>query len=76
MNFMLHGLFGWPARAWGDLSDALANLYEVFSVIRRVNLWLPPRKCHLLQRETAFLGHLISAEGIATDPSKVAVVRD
>lgn len=40
----------------------------VFLAIRRANLRLHPRKCHLLQPETAFLGHMISAEVVTTDP--------
>ncbi|KAJ8333601.1 hypothetical protein SKAU_G00416090 [Synaphobranchus kaupii] len=34
-----------------------------------------PKKCQLLRRETAFLGHIVSERGAATDPSKVAAVR-
>ncbi|KAJ8364485.1 hypothetical protein SKAU_G00133160 [Synaphobranchus kaupii] len=33
-------------------------------------------KCQLLRRETAFLGHIVRERGVATDPSKVAAVRD
>ena len=33
-------------------------------------------KCKFAQDKLEFLGHMISANGIATDPSKVAVIKD
>ncbi|KAJ8349370.1 hypothetical protein SKAU_G00245000 [Synaphobranchus kaupii] len=42
----------------------------------QAGLRLNPKKCQLLRRETAFLGHIVSERGVATDPSKVAAVRD
>ena len=36
---------------------------------------LKPSKCHLLQRTVTFLGHVVSEEGIATDPAKVESVQ-
>lgn len=59
-----------------SFETALANLQEVFDAIRQANLRLHPRKCHLLRRETTFLGHVISAAGVSTDPDKVSTVRD
>uniref|UniRef100_A0A669DN06 ribonuclease H n=1 Tax=Oreochromis niloticus TaxID=8128 RepID=A0A669DN06_ORENI len=60
----------------GDFDSALSHLSEVFSAIRQAGLRLNPAKCRLLARETTFLGHVISAKGIATDSAKVAAVRD
>ncbi|CAI5646298.1 unnamed protein product [Oreochromis niloticus] len=60
----------------GDFDSALSHLSEVFGAIRQAGLRLNPAKCRLLTRETTFLGHVISAQGIATDPAKVAAVRD
>lgn len=59
-----------------DFEGALANLKEVFEAIRRAGLRLNPSKCNLLSRETEFLGHIISAEGVATNPAKVEAVRE
>ncbi|KAJ8341696.1 hypothetical protein SKAU_G00339870 [Synaphobranchus kaupii] len=42
----------------------------------QAGLRLNPKKCQLLRRETAFLGHIVSERGVATDPSKVAAGRD
>ncbi|XP_053351273.1 uncharacterized protein LOC128520866 [Clarias gariepinus] len=59
-----------------EFEVALANLREVFLAIRRANLRLNPKKCQLLRQETVFLGHVISAQGIATDPAKIAAVQN
>uniref|UniRef100_A0A3Q1J2D2 ribonuclease H n=1 Tax=Anabas testudineus TaxID=64144 RepID=A0A3Q1J2D2_ANATE len=59
-----------------DFEGALANLREVFTVIRQAGLRLNPAKCNLLARETAFLGHVVSEHGVSTDPAKVSAVRD
>ncbi|KAJ8410876.1 hypothetical protein AAFF_G00188330 [Aldrovandia affinis] len=48
---------------------------EVFAAIRQAGLCLNPKKCEF-RRETAFLGHVVSADGVATDPAKSAAVRD
>ncbi|KAJ8369428.1 hypothetical protein SKAU_G00094560 [Synaphobranchus kaupii] len=59
-----------------DFQQALANLTDVLAAICQAGLRLNPKKCQLLRRETAFLGHIVSERGVATDPSKVAAVRD
>ncbi|KAK7899005.1 hypothetical protein WMY93_019858 [Mugilogobius chulae] len=47
-----------------DFTKALTHLTEVFSAIRSSGLRLNPAKCNLLQRETTFLGHVVSAQGL------------
>lgn len=59
-----------------DYMGSLANLRDVFHAIRRASLLLHPKKCHLFQHETSFLGHVLSAAGVATDLAKVYVIRD
>ncbi|KAJ8333835.1 hypothetical protein SKAU_G00411540 [Synaphobranchus kaupii] len=60
-----------------DFQQALSNLTDVLAAIRQAGLRLNPKKCQLLRSETAFLGHIVSERaGVATDPSKVAAVRD
>ena len=53
------------------IEECLANMKIVFERIRNAGLKLKPSKCSLFQRETTFLGHVISADGIKTDPKKV-----
>lgn len=52
------------------------HLEEVFQRLHQHGLKLPTIKCHLLQREVMYLGHVISEKGVATDLAKTAIVRD
>lgn len=57
--------------------EHLTNLRAVFDRFREAGLKLKPSKCALCQPEVEFLGHIVSAKGVATDPAKtdkVAVV--
>jgi hypothetical protein len=37
---------------------------------------LKPSKCHFFKSEEKYLGHIVSGDGVKTDPEKVQVVRD
>jgi len=51
--------------------DHLPRLTAVFNRLRSANLKLKPAKCRLFQRRVIFLGRLVTADGIAGDPSKI-----
>lgn len=55
--------------------DALTCLEQVMGAVKAANLRLHPKKCRLLQRKVQFLGHVISGDGVATDPDKVRAVQ-
>ena len=57
-----------------SFNDELCRLREVFQRMQKANLKLSPKKCHLFRREVHFLGHVVSAEGVATDPAKTEAV--
>src|SRR6266540_4027270 len=44
----------------------------VFEALRAASLMIKPKKCKFAQKELRFLRHIISAEGIRTDPDKIA----
>ena len=56
--------------------EHLENLKVVFERLKNVNLKLNPKKCNLLCKKVAFLGHEVSEQGIATDPAKIQSVKD
>jgi hypothetical protein len=58
------------------LQDHVQHLKQVFTVLRHHQFYLKRNKCVFAQAELQYLGHIISKEGVATDPSKTeAMVR-
>ncbi|XP_062852675.1 retrovirus-related Pol polyprotein from transposon 297 [Trichomycterus rosablanca] len=57
-----------------DEKEALKRLEMVFSRLHEHGLKLAPKKCHFLRRSVKFLGHVVNANGVETDPDKVKVV--
>ena len=55
--------------------DALARLELVFNRLRQAGLKLKPNKCVLFASSVEFLGHRVSAGGVATDTEKVEVIK-
>lgn len=53
-----------------------SRLTEVFARLATAGLKLKPKKCTLFQKEVAYLGHVVSAKGVATDPEKTRKVRE
>ena len=51
--------------------EHLAHLAKVFDALQKARLKLKLSKCHFAQREVKYLGHIVSTNGIAPDPSKV-----
>ncbi|KAK3735482.1 hypothetical protein QZH41_005034, partial [Actinostola sp. cb2023] len=60
----------------GTFEEHLERLEKLFNRLREHGLTLQPDKCHFLKREVTYVGHLLSAEGITTDPEKTAAVRE
>ena len=58
------------------IEEHISRLEEVFQRLRRHNLKLKPSKCHFLKSSVQYLGHIVSAEGITTNPEKVAAVEN
>lgn len=54
----------------------LQRLDLVLSRLKEHNLKLKLQKCHFFQPEVKYLGHVISASGVATDPAKISAVAE
>ena len=56
--------------------EHLERLVRVLGRLESAGLKLKPEKCCLMQKSVSFLGHIVSGEGIVTDPIKTKLVRE
>jgi len=54
----------------------LLQLKTVFNTLRQHALFAKRSKCSFGEKQVEYLGHVISAQGVATDPKKVAAVEE
>ena len=52
----------------------LTNVRDVLDKLRQAGLRLKPGKCTFFQEEVTYLGHIVSARGVATDHTKTEKV--
>ena len=57
-----------------SFEDHLQNLKYVLDCFRSAGLKLNLSKCKFGRREVTFLGHVVSAQGVAADPAKLSKV--
>ena len=57
------------------VEETNSRLEEVFKRMRLAGLKLKPSKCQLFRTQVDYLGHVVSAAGIQTDPAKVEAVK-
>ena len=53
------------------VEETMNRLMVIFDRLRSANLKLKAKKCILFAKKVKFLGHVISSEGVSTDPDKV-----
>ena len=56
--------------------EHVKRLEAVFRRLEQHNLKLKPSKCEFFKTSVTYLGHVVSQEGIATDPEKLTAVKD
>ena len=59
-----------------SVDEMIQRLDTVFGKLRAFGLKIKPQKCTLFRREVKFLGHIVSAAGVATDPEKIKAVQE
>ncbi|XP_050064939.1 uncharacterized protein LOC126553869 [Aphis gossypii] len=59
-----------------SLRDHQNKLEQVFTRLRSHKLKLQPAKCAILLKEVVYLGHLISENGVTSDPNKLSCIKD
>jgi hypothetical protein len=61
------------SRTW---ADHLHHIRAVFAELQRHQLFLKRPKCAFGASSVTYLGHVVSAAGVAMDPAKLEAVRD
>ncbi|XP_064606039.1 uncharacterized protein LOC135470920 [Liolophura sinensis] len=58
-----------------SVESSIERLENVFLRLMDAQLKLKPSKCVFFQKSVKFLGHVVSAEGVQTDPDKVKAIQ-
>ena len=58
------------------LEEHVHRLKAVLNKLRAAGLKLKPSKCDLFRKEMKYLGHVLSNEGVSTDPDKIKSVTE
>ena len=56
--------------------DHITRLKGVFEKLAKAGLKLKPSKCEFFRSSLKYLGHIVSKDGIATDPRKIEAIRN
>ena len=56
--------------------EHMKRLEEIFGRLREANLKIKPQKCHFFCSSLKYLGHIISSEGVQTDPAKIQTIKE
>lgn len=59
-----------------SLAEHVSHLRQVFQWLQADSWKLKLSKCTFAQTSIAYLGHVVSAAGVSTDPSKIQAVQD
>ena len=54
--------------------DHITRLEGVFEKLAEAGLKLKPSKCEFFKARLKYLGHVVSPQGIATDPTKIEAI--
>lgn len=56
--------------------EHLTHLEQVFSRLKKANLFLKPSKCRFGAAKVNYLGHVLSKDGVQVDNSKIEIVQN
>lgn len=59
-----------------DVEEHIEHVRQVFTVLRKKELFVNIKKCMFLTTSLVFLGFVIGKEGIRVDEDKVQAIRD
>lgn len=58
------------------LEEHINRLKEIFTRLSQANLKIQPDKCEFLRKEVAYLGHIITKDGVKPNPEKISAVQN
>lgn len=59
-----------------SLQEHLTNIKKVFDRLRQCNLKIQLDKSHFLSKEVAYLGHIVTPEGVKPNPDKIKAIKE
>lgn len=58
------------------LEEHETRLMKVLTRLKECGLKLSPEKCHFFKSSVKYLGHVVDADGVHTDPEKISALKD
>lgn len=59
-----------------SLQEHIINLSKIFETLRKYNMKIQLDKSEFLRKEVAFLGHVVTADGVRTNPDKIETIKN
>jgi hypothetical protein len=56
--------------------DHLMHISQVLKILQTHHFHVKLSKCSFAQQQLTYLGHIVSSKGVATDPSKITIIKD
>lgn len=57
-----------------SLKEHIKAISDIFKVIEKNGLKIQIDKCRFMEKETPFLGHIITADGLKPNPDKIKII--
>lgn len=57
-----------------SLQEHAENLEKILQALQKFNLKIQLDKCEFMKKETAFLGHVITVDGVKANPDKISAI--
>jgi hypothetical protein len=61
------------SKSW---EDHLQHITEVLTILHHNHFHIKISKCSFAKQQLTYLGHIVSSQGVATDPSKIESIKD
>lgn len=61
------------SKSW---EDHLIHIQEVLTILQKHDFHVKLSKCSFAKHQLTYLGHIVSADGVTTDPSKIKIIAD